>query len=137
MANPKAELGALERQVMQLVWKHREVTADAVREQLPRSLKESTVRTVLKRLEAKGYVQHRIDNRTFVYSAVEQREHVAAKAVKRIVDWFCEGSVEEVLIGMVDRKMLNQRQLAALTERIAAAQKSNKSSKKAAKGQKN
>ena len=68
------------------------MTADAVRELLPRRPKELTVRTVLRRLEEKGYVTHTIDGRTYVYRAAEARRSVAAKAVKRIVDWFCNGS---------------------------------------------
>src|SRR6476659_4105668 len=108
------ELGDLEREVMQLVWANGPVTAEAVRERLSRPLKESTVRTVLRRLEDKGYTTHTVDGRTYVYHAAEPRGRVAAKAVQRIVDWFCNGSVEEVLVGMVDRAMLDQRQLRML-----------------------
>ena len=86
------ELGDLEREVMQLVWAHGPVTAEVVRERLSRPLKESTVRTVLRRLEDKGYTTHTVDGRTYVYQAAEARGRVAAKAVQRIVDWFCNGS---------------------------------------------
>ena len=115
------ELGDLERDVMQLVWAHGPVTAEAVREKLSRPLKESTVRTVLRRLEEKGYTTHTVDGRTYVYQAAEERGRVAAKAVQRIVDWFCNGSVEEVLVGMVDRAMLDQKQLRALADQVAQA----------------
>lgn len=115
------DLGALERAVMQLIWAGGPMTAEAVREQLPRRLKESTVRTVLRRLEEKGYLTHTVDGRTFVFQAAEARRHAAAKAVRRIVDWFCEGSVEEVLVGMVDAKMLDQRQLDRLADKIKEA----------------
>jgi len=115
------ELGDLEREVMQLVWAHGPVTAEAVREKLSRPLKESTVRTVLRRLEEKGYTTHTVDGRTYVYQAAEDRGRVAAKAVQRIVDWFCNGSVEEVLVGMVDRSMLDQKQLRALADQVARA----------------
>jgi BlaI family penicillinase repressor len=115
------ELGDLEREVMQLVWAHGPVTAEAVRERLSRPLKDSTVRTVLRRLEEKGYTTHTVDGRTYVYQAAEERGKVAAKAVQRIVDWFCNGSVEEVLVGMVDRAMLDQKQLRALADQVARA----------------
>jgi predicted transcriptional regulator len=127
MKHIKAELGELERQVMQLVWAHSPLTADAVRERLDRNLKEVTVRTVLRRLEEKGYVTHTVDNRTFLYSAAESRERVAARAVKRIVDWFCDGSVDEVLVGMVDAEMLDKAQLDKLVKRIEQAKKAKKS----------
>ena len=115
------DLGDLDREVMQLVWAHGPVTAEAVRERLSRPLKESTVRTVLRRLEDKGYTTHTVDGRTYVYQAAEPRGQVAAKAVRRIVDWFCNGSVEEVLVGMVDNAMLDQRQLSRLAEQVARA----------------
>jgi BlaI family transcriptional regulator, penicillinase repressor len=121
MDNTLPELGDLEREVMQLVWAHGPVTAEAVREKLSRPLKESTVRTVLRRLEEKGYTTHTVDGRTYVYQAAEDRGRVAAKAVQRIVDWFCNGSVEEVLVGMVDRSMLDQKQLRALADQVARA----------------
>ena len=117
------ELGDLEREVMQLVWAHGPITAETVRESLSRRLKESTVRTVLRRLEDKGYTRHTVDGRTYVYHAAEPRGQVAAKAVKRIVDWFCNGSVEEVLVGMVDNAMLDQQQLRTLADQVARAKK--------------
>ena len=108
---------------MQLIWAGRPMTAEAVREQLPRRLKESTVRTVLRRLEEKGYVTHTVDGRTYVFQATEARGRVAAKAVRRIVDRFCNGSVEEVLVGMIDAKMFDRRQLDMLREKIEKAKK--------------
>ena len=113
------DLGDLEREVMQLVWDNGPVTAEAVRERLARKLKESTVRTVLRRLEDKGYVVHTVEGRTYVYSAAAPRGRVAAKAVQRIVDWFCNGSIEEVLVGMVDTAMLDQKQVRMLADKVA------------------
>jgi len=106
---------------MQLVWALGPATAEAIREALSRPLKESTVRTVLRRLEEKGYVSHTVDGRTFMFVAAEQRSAVAAKAVKKIMDWFCNGSLEEVLVGMVDQKTIDAKQLQALSDKIAKA----------------
>jgi BlaI family penicillinase repressor len=118
-----AELGELERSILLVVWRRGSVTADQVREELDRPLKSSTVRTVLRRLEEKGYLAHRIDDRAFIYRPVQSQQRVAGRAVKRIVDWFCEGSVEALLVGMVDSRMLGDLELQRLAERIAAAQK--------------
>lgn len=116
--NIAADLGDLEREVLRLVWRFGSVTAEKVRGELNRPLKESTVRTVLRRLEEKGHLTHIVDGRTFVFRAAEPRGRAAARAVKRIADWFCEGSVEEVLAGLVDAKMLNRTDLTRLAERI-------------------
>jgi BlaI family transcriptional regulator, penicillinase repressor len=116
-----ADLGDLEREVLRLVWRFGSVTAETVRGELPRPLKESTVRTVLRRLEEKGHLSHTVVGRTFVFRAAEARGSAAAKAVKRIADWFCEGSVEEVVAGLVDAKMLDRADLTRIAEKIAKA----------------
>ncbi len=118
-----AELGELERSILSIVWRLGSVTADQAREELDRPLKDSTIRTVLRRLEEKGYLTHSVDDRTFIYSPAQSRQRVAGRAAKRIVDWFCEGSVEALLVGMVDSKVLDRAELQRLADRIAAAQK--------------
>jgi BlaI family penicillinase repressor len=122
-----AELGELERSILAVVWRRSPISAEQVREQLGRPLKDSTIRTVLRRLEEKGYLAHALEERTFVYRPAQSRQRVAGRAVKRIVDWFCEGSVEALLVGMVDSKVLDQAELQRLAERIALAQKTGSS----------
>ena len=121
------DLGDLEREVLELVWKNGPLSADSVQKQLPRALKESTVRTVLKRLEQKGYLSHTVQDRTFIYKARESRAVAAARAVKGIADRFCSGSLEEVLLGIVDARILDRRELERLTEKIANAKGGRKS----------
>jgi predicted transcriptional regulator len=118
-----AELGELERSILLIVWRKGALTAEQVREELGRPLKDSTIRTVLRRLEEKGYLAHSVENRTFLYRPAESQQRVAGRAVKRIVDWFCEGSVEALLVGMVDSKVLGHAELQRLAEHIAEAQK--------------
>ena len=120
----------LERAVLELIWEHGVQSADQVREQLlqqGRPLKESTIRTVLRRLEEKGYLAHSIESRTFLYRPAASRQAVAGRAVQRIVDWFREGSVETLLAGMVDSAVLDRKELQRLAERIAASKKGKKS----------
>jgi predicted transcriptional regulator len=121
MTESMPDLGNLEREVMQLIWADGPLMAETVREKLERRLKESTVRTVLRRLEEKGYVVHAVEGRTYIYEATQPRAMAAARAVQRIVDWFCNGSVEEVLVGMVDSAMLDQKQLRTLADKVAKA----------------
>ena len=127
-----AELGELERSILLVVWRTAQITAEQVREELGRPLKDSTIRTVLRRLEEKGYLAHSVENRTFVYRPAETRQRVAGRAVKRIVDWFCEGSVEALLVGLVDSKVLDRAELQRLADRISAAQMTAKAPKTAA-----
>ena len=106
---------------MEIVWERGSVTAEEVRTSLAERhpMKESTVRTILKRLEEKEYVKHRVDGRTNVYSGLDAPQNVAAKAVRQIIERFCGGSVEQLLIGMVANDVLDEQELQRLAQRIA------------------
>ncbi len=121
MFSTSKPLSTLEHLVMDFLWDHGDATADDVREALHRRrpMKDSTVRTILRRLEAKGYVRHRVDGRTFVYSGTRAPENVAVSAVRQIIDRFCGGSVEQLLVGMVDQEVVDKDELRELAQRIA------------------
>jgi BlaI family transcriptional regulator, penicillinase repressor len=122
-------LSPLEHDIMDFVWTRKSATADQVREALApsRPLKDSTVRTVLRRLEEKGYLTHAVDARTFLYRAVEAPQRVAAGAVRQIVDRFFGGSVEQLLVGMVEGELVDRGELQRLAQKISRARKENKS----------
>src|SRR5580692_3507600 len=125
MTNPRQprlkNLGEVEQLVMDHVWTHGPSTAEACREALAstRPMKDSTIRTVLRRLEEKGYLTHAIEGRTFIYQASDARQNVAVRAVKGIIDRFCGGSAEQLVLGMVDNYVLNRKQLERLARKIA------------------
>jgi BlaI family penicillinase repressor len=114
-------LGEVEQAVMDYIWTQDQVTAESCREALSssRPMKDSTIRTVLRRLEEKGYLTHQIEGRTFVYRASSERQNVAVRAVKSIIDRFCGGSAEELVLGMVDNAVLDRKQLERLARKIA------------------
>jgi BlaI family transcriptional regulator, penicillinase repressor len=111
-------LGDLEHELLTLLWKHGAMTAVAVRSALHRELKDATIRTVLRRLEEKSYVSHRVERGTFIYTAKETQERAAAKAVKGIVDKFCGGSLERMLLGLVEASVIEPKQLDALMGKV-------------------
>jgi BlaI family penicillinase repressor len=117
-------LGEVEQLVMDYVWTQGPSTAEACREALAssRPMKDSTIRTVLRRLEEKGYLTHEIQGRTFIYKASDARQNVAVRAVKGIIDRFCGGSAEALLLGMVDNAVLDRKQLERLARRIGEKQ---------------
>jgi BlaI family penicillinase repressor len=67
------DLGELERDVMHLVWFRGPLTARNVGGLLAHSHTDSTIRTVLRRLEAEGHVSHTVEAGTVVYRAAEPR----------------------------------------------------------------
>lgn len=82
-------------------------------------MKESTIRTVLRRLEQKGYLEHSTSGRTFIYRAAEPRQNVAVRAVRSIIDRFCGGSAEQLVMGMVDNKIIDRKQFERIARKIA------------------
>jgi BlaI family transcriptional regulator, penicillinase repressor len=120
--NRHKALTPLEQFIMDYVWAHPHCTAETCREGVAaqRALKDSTIRTILRKLEEKNYVTHAVDGRTFVYCAANTRRNVAVEAAKQLIDRFCGGSVEELLVGLVDNQLLQPKQLQRLAEKIAS-----------------
>ena len=123
---PRRPLSALEHLVMDVLWKRAQSTAEDVREGLAERhpMKDSTARTILKRLEEKGYVKHRVEGRTNVYRASEPPRNLAVTAVKQIIDRFCGGSVEQLLVGMVEDDVFDRAELQRLAQKIADKKRS-------------
>lgn len=118
MTDRNAPLTDLQQAVLDVLWSAGEATAERVRAGLlpVHPLKDSSVRTVLRRLEARGYLSHRIEGKTFVYRAELPPERIAASAVRGIIERFWAGSTEQFLVGMVDEQVLSVEQLERLAQ---------------------
>jgi BlaI family transcriptional regulator, penicillinase repressor len=124
MKSKRPPLGDLEHELLTILWTHREMTAFAVRKHVSRKLKDPTIRTVLRRLEDKGYVTHSVVSGTFIYRATDTAEAAAASAVQGIVEGYCGGSLERVLRGLVDAGFVDTTRLEALIGKIKRKQSS-------------
>ena len=124
----KSPLTDLENAVMRSVWANEPCSVEAVHLEVSKSrrLKESSIRTLLRRLELKGYLVHEEKGRAYLYRAVEPARSLAARAVRQIIDRFCQGSVEELVSGMVEAKVLSKHELARLEEFVKGNRKEGK-----------
>jgi BlaI family transcriptional regulator, penicillinase repressor len=113
-------LTELQQAILDIIWTRESATAEEVRAALqPRfPLKDSSIRTLLRRLEARGLLTHRLSGKVFVYRAKLPARSVAARAVQHIIDRFCAGSVEQFLVGMVDEKVLPLRDIERLARKV-------------------
>jgi BlaI family transcriptional regulator, penicillinase repressor len=120
----KSRLSPLEHRAMQVVWTRGRASAEEVRSELAaqRPIKDSTARTILRRLEEKGYVKHTAEGRTFVYFPKVAPRSVAVEAIRGIIDRFCSGSVEDLVVGMVDDEIISTEKLRELAQRISEAE---------------
>ncbi len=113
-------LTELQQRILDFIWENGPVTADEVRQALqPKyQLKDPSVRTMLRRLEARGYIAHRTEGKVFKYRAKVHSRSVAATVVKHIIQRFCGGSPEQFLLGMVDEKVLSKDEIRRLAKKI-------------------
>jgi predicted transcriptional regulator len=121
MRNTKTHsLTELQQAILDFLWSAGPGSAEQVREALLPTypLKDSSVRTLLRRLEERGYLKHRLEGKIFVYEAAMAPRSIAARAVATIIRRFCSGSEEQFLIGMVDEKVLSMDEIRRLAKKI-------------------
>lgn len=113
------QLTELQQAIVDFLWKTGPSTAEQIREGLaPHELKDSTIRTLLRRLEERAYLTHAVDGKVFVYRATVPPRSLAARSVRQLIDRFWAGSAEQFLAGMVDEKVLTPAQIRKLATRI-------------------
>jgi predicted transcriptional regulator len=81
-------------------------------------LKDSSVRTLLRRLEGRGLVTHHVEGKVFMYRASVPPRNVAARAVKQLIERFWAGSAEQFLVGLVDERVLTRAEIRQLAGRL-------------------
>lgn len=122
-------LGDRELDVMGVLWDLESGTVAEVREQLPADLAYTTVLTILRNLEAKGFVSHVAEGKAHRYVPRVARRAARRNAVSKIIDKLFHGSPEQLLTQLVEDEHLSASDL----RRVRALLASGKSSKKGGK----
>ena len=106
-------LSQAQREIMEIVWERGEISAIDVREILSakRDVAKNTVRTLLDRMEEKGWLKYREDGRTYLYSAAQPREASIGQKVTEVIEHMCGGSPEELVTALLDYRGLTQQEL--------------------------
>jgi BlaI family transcriptional regulator, penicillinase repressor len=107
------DLSPAQREIMEIVWDRGEVTAAEVRRVLARTrgVARNTVRTLLERMEDKGWLAHRVEGRTFLYAAARPRRDTVGRKVREVVDTVCGGSPEALVAALIDYRGLKPDEL--------------------------
>jgi BlaI family penicillinase repressor len=118
-----AALSRRERQIMDLLYQLGRATAAELMNALPGDPSDSTVRTQLRVLEAKGHVRHEEAGTKYVYFPVVPRRVVRKSALKHVVDTFFDGSVEKVVAALLgpDGGRLDDKELDRIAYIVARA----------------
>jgi BlaI family transcriptional regulator, penicillinase repressor len=109
-----------EAQIMDIVWRLGEVTAEQVREALPGTPHDSTVRTLIRVLENKGYLTHDVRGKVYVYRSLVGRHKAQKLAVRTILTRFFAGSAEDLVSRLIEDEQLSREQLDELRKSASA-----------------
>ena len=101
---PHDPLTRRERQIMDIIYAAGEASARDILERLSDPPTYATVRTLLRVLLDKGQLEHRAKGRSYIYTPTHPRESVAKGALKRLLETFYEGSVEQAVSGLLELK---------------------------------
>jgi predicted transcriptional regulator len=126
MARKRKELPELtpaQGEIMEIVWERGEVSASEVRRIVSKSraVTRNTVRTLLERMEEKGWITHREEGRTFFYFAAQPRQTTIGQKVWEVVDTVCGGSAEALVTALLDYRGLNASELEQIRQMLADA----------------
>ncbi len=118
-------LSRRERQVMDLIFEHKQLTAQEVMEKMADPPGYATVRSILRILEEKGHLQHSKSGRQFVYTAIASTEKVRQKSLNHVLKTFFGGSLKEAVSTFLEQSDtdLSEEELDELTNIIEAAKK--------------
>lgn len=107
-------------EVMRVVWERREATAADVHEALSakRSVAPTTVLTLLRRLEARGWLAHRVVGRAHVYRATRDRARSVGAILARLRDVAFGGSTEGLVSTLLDAGSVTPEEIRALRARL-------------------
>ena len=118
-------LSRRERQIMDILYARTEATAAEVRDELPEPPSYSAVRALLRILEDKGHVKHRLDGPRYVYQPTVSRKQARDSALQRLLRTFFENSPEKAVAALLDMSAakLSDAELGRLRALIDQARK--------------
>jgi predicted transcriptional regulator len=120
MRPPTPTLTPQELAIMKVVWRLETATVRDVYDDLrtKRSLAYTTVLTMMKILEQKGYVKKTRGDKAFVYQAAKPRAQVVSGMVREFLDRVFDGAPRPMLLHLVKEAKLSERDRKALLRAI-------------------
>lgn len=118
-------LSRRERQIMDIIHRREQATAQDVMDELPDPPSYSAVRALLRLMEEKGYLRHEQEGQRYVYRATLERNRAGRSALKNLLQTFYGGSTEQAVAALLDlsRTKLTSEELDRLSRLIEEARK--------------
>jgi BlaI family penicillinase repressor len=118
-------LGRVELQIMNVVWEKGTATVSDVKDALSRGRKPaySTILTMMRKLEAKGYLDHEVHERTYVYRPTISKKAVRHSMVGEVLDRLFEGSPSLLLNSLAEQNRISEKELRQIKKLIREREK--------------
>ncbi len=113
-------LGESEMEILHHVWEMGEATVAQVRERIlkDRKVAYTTVMTIMKNLNDKGFLKYYKDGNTYVYSARIEPEEVQSNLVSGLIDKVFKGSTSALVQTLVKGENISEKELKELRDMI-------------------
>jgi BlaI family penicillinase repressor len=125
MTKPKTHrLGDLQLKIMQVLWSRSEATVADVHQSLAAeaNFAYTTVATMLRKMEVRGLLKHRLESRSFIYRANVAADEVTRSMADHLVDRLFEGSLADTMNHLLSTREVSREELTRL-ERLIAERK--------------
>ena len=111
--NADIRLGRLELQILNVVWKKGTATVQDVKEVLGKGRKPAytTILAMMRKMDAKGYLEHDVEGRTFIYRAAISQKDVRYDVLNDILERLFEGSPALMVNSLVEQKGISEEDL--------------------------
>jgi BlaI family penicillinase repressor len=116
-------LGDRELDVMGVLWDIGDGTVTEVRDRLPADLAYTTVLTILRKLEAKGLVRHKVEGKAHRYIPRVAQKSARRTVLGRLIDKLFDGSPEQLLAHLVDDHNLSSAAVRRMRQRLSTTKK--------------
>lgn len=126
MTKPKVHaLGELQLKIMKVLWEHSEATVAEVHKSLSNEteLAYTTIATMLRKMEARGLVKYRVEDRKFFYRAAIKVEEVTRKMSSHLVNRLFAGSLAEAVSHLLRANEVSRAELEQIEKLIAERKK--------------
>jgi predicted transcriptional regulator len=122
-----------ELEIMQVVWRLGEATTRQIQEELPGDRHYNSVLTIIRVLERKGHLAHRVEGKAHVYRARQQPEKSRGRVLAHLIKNVFGGSAAEMVLHLVETGDLTEADLAEIRRKLAARETAKEKPKKGGK----
>lgn len=109
---PRLTQGELK--VMRLLWEHGEMKPAELQARFPEPIKNPALRSHLSTLLEKGHVTRRLVGKAFYYKPTTRRKSAFRTMLGELVDGYCGGSIENLVLNIIRSEKLSEDDLIAL-----------------------